>query len=141
VFARVAEAFDTLSRVDKRREYDAALLDDGPEIDVNRLAQAEALFRKGEVLLKMGNFRGALEFLKPAVDLWPNEADYQAGCGWALFRTTPPDAAQARVHLGKAIELAPENPESHHRMSQILQALGEKEAAFEHAARAKMLES
>ena len=55
VFARIARAFEVLSDKDKKALYD----DGGPEpteIDTARLAQAETSFRKGEILLKMGNF-------------------------------------------------------------------------------------
>ena len=29
------------------------------------------------ILLRQGNYRGAIEYLRPAVDLWPEEAAYQ----------------------------------------------------------------
>ena len=101
VFARITEAFGTLSDKGKRALYDAGGRGE-PEIDTAKLAQAEKSFRKGEILLRMGNFQGALEYLESAVDLWPDEPAYQSGLGWALYKQPKPDTARAREHLETA---------------------------------------
>jgi tetratricopeptide (TPR) repeat protein len=128
VFGRVAEAFETLSDATKRAAYDAG--DSGrTEIDTARLAQAETSFRKGEILVKMGNFAGALEYLRPAVELWPEEPAYQAELGWALFRQSRSDATKAREHLEIACEQQPGNAQTLYRLGLVLGSLGETEAS------------
>lgn len=139
VFARIAEAFETLSDPSKKAAYDA----DGrgePEIDTARLAQAETSYRKGEILLRMGNFEGALEFLEPAVELWPEEPAYQSGLGWALYKRPRPDVARAREHLEIAAAQAPDVAVILFRLGVVLRSLGEVEAGDAMVARARALE-
>jgi hypothetical protein len=94
VFAEIAKAHTTLLDPGQRQSYDASL-DGHSEVDANQVAQAEALYRKGEILLRAGNFTGALEFLEAAARLWPEESDYQSALGWALHRRNPPRARSA----------------------------------------------
>ena len=141
VFSHIAEANEILSDAEKRRSYDAAINDEEPEVDVNLLAQAETLYRKSEILSRMGDFRGALEFLRPCVELWPEECAYQSALGWALFKQPKPDLESAREHLERALELDADDPVTHTHLGVLLKELGESERAAELLARAKMLES
>ena len=139
VFAEIGRAYAVLSNVERRREYDASLRGGELGLDAEQIATAETLFRKGEILLRQGNFRGALEFLKPAVDIYPQEADYQNALGWALYKRLPSDPAAARTHLEAALELASEDATVHFRLSVVLRALGEADEAGERLAKAKQL--
>lgn len=139
LFARVAKAYATLSDPEARRNYDAEL-DGHVAADADRLANAEALFRKGEIMLRAGDFRGSLQFLEPAVRLWPEDAAYQSALGWALFKKTPPDNQQAREHLEKAVSLTERDATAHLRLSVVLRDMGDAEAADHHAGRAKQLD-
>ena len=140
VFSRMAEAYEVLTHDQKRADYNAMLDHDGPEVDVDLLAQAETFFRKGEILVRMGDFRGALQFLENAVQLWPEESNYQSTLGWALYKKTPPEAERAKEHLEKALELTPEDAVVHFRLGIVLRALGDGEAAQQALARAKQLD-
>jgi len=128
VFGRIAEAFEILSDATKKAAYDTGGSNE-PEIDTARLAQAETSFRKGEILVKMGNFAGALEYLRPAVDLWPSEPAYQAGLGWALYKQPGSDMAGAREHLEIASSLAPDDAVIMFRLGNVVGALGEARTA------------
>jgi tetratricopeptide (TPR) repeat protein len=128
VFARIAEAFEVLSDPDKRASYDAGG-SEAAEIDTARLAQAEKSFRKGEILVKMGNFAGALEYLEPAVELWPEEPAYQAGLGWALYKQPRSDIARALEHLEIALSQAPDDASVHYRLGVVLRAQGDGDRA------------
>lgn len=128
VFAEIAKAHTTFMDGEQRQSYDA-FLDGHSAVDANQVAQAEALYRKGEVLLRAGNFVGALDFLEAAARLWPEESEYQSALGWALHRKNPPESERAREHLERAIALKGDHAETHQRLGLVLKALGEDEAA------------
>jgi tetratricopeptide (TPR) repeat protein len=140
VFARIAEANATLSDPQRRRDYDAVLEGGGEDVDTARLIQAESLFRKAEILLRGGNFAGALEFLKPCVALWPEDAAYQSATGWAYYKKSPPDPKAAREHLEKAVALDGRDAVSHFRLGMVLRALGDTADAEIALGRAKRLD-
>ncbi len=140
LFARIAQAYQTLSNPKRRQQYDAEAAADGPVTDASRVAQAEALYRKGEVLLKVGNFAGAADFLRPCVELWPDEADYQGALGWALYKKSPSEPEPARTHLERANELRADDPVLLFRLGVVLRKLGEADTAAELLDRAKSLE-
>ncbi len=139
VFARIAEAFETLSDADKKAAYDARGGEEA-EIDTARLAQAETSFRKGEILARMGNFEGALEYLEPAVELWPEEPAYQAGLAWALYKQPKPDTARAAEHFEIALGQAPEDAQIHYRLGLVLRSHGDLQRASELIAKARSLD-
>jgi tetratricopeptide (TPR) repeat protein len=128
VFARLAQAHETLSDPVRRRDYDEGLRG-AQDLEVSRVVQAEALYRKAEVMLRAGNFTAALEFLAPCVQLWPEECAYQSGLGWALYKRTPSDPKTARTHLERAVALDPKDAVAHFRLGLVLRALGDNAAA------------
>lgn len=140
VFGRVSEAFEALTDPDKKAAYDRGVSGE-PEIDTARLAQAETSYRKGEILIKMGNFQGALEYLQPAVDLWPDEPAYQSALGWALYKQLASDTVRARAHLERAHQQTPDDAITMFRFGMVLRALGETETASALIARARSLEA
>ncbi|MBJ22363.1 MAG: DnaJ domain-containing protein [bacterium] len=139
VFARITEAFETLSDPGKKAAHDSGGSDE-PEIDTARLAQAETSYRKGEILAKMGNFDGAREYFEHAVDLWPEEPAYQAEYGWTLYKQPRCDRGRAAHHLEIALGRAPEDAVIHLRLGLVLQADGESARADELIARARAID-
>lgn len=129
VFGEIGKAHAVLSDAKRRRDYDATLDTDSNVLDANLLAQAETLYRKGEVLLRAGNFRGAIEFLEPSVELWPDECAYQSALGWCLYKKMPSETERAREHLEIASRIDPDDGVNLFRLSVVLRALGEDEAA------------
>jgi tetratricopeptide (TPR) repeat protein len=140
VFAEISKAHAVLSDVKRRREYDAALEVDVTDLDAERLARAEMSFRKGEILMRQGNYRGALDYLRPAVELWPDECAYRSALGWALYKKTPPEPEEARVHLEEAARLDPDHGETLLRLSRVLRDLGEEGAARDASERAHRID-
>jgi curved DNA-binding protein CbpA len=129
VFAAIGTAYAAVSNPRKRSEYDASLQDGEPALDAERLANAETLYRKGEILMRSGKFKDAIEFLRPAVQLWPEEADYQDGLGWSLFKKLPPETEAARDHLEKAVALDPAHAQAWFHLSLVLRELGDNDTA------------
>ena len=90
--------------------------------------------------MRVGNFRGALEFLEPAVELWPDEAAYQAALGWALYKKAPPESDRAREHLERALELDPSVAATALHLSVVFKALGDDETSADLLTRARSLD-
>ena len=139
VFAEITKAHGTLSDLRARQSYDA-VLEGHTAIDADQLAQAEMLFRKGEILMKAGNFLDAFELLDAAVSLWPEEAEYHAALAWALQRKTPPESARAVEHFEKAIELGNPTAQWLLRMSYAVKECGDTKRAAQLASDAKQLD-
>jgi tetratricopeptide (TPR) repeat protein len=139
VFAQITRAHEVLSDPERRRLYEEGQAD-MTVVDADRIAEAEAAFRRGDVLLRAGNFRGALELLERAVTLWPEEAEYQAALGWALHRKTPPESERAWQHFERALALGAEQAVWLLRASLAARALGHEGRAGELAARARALD-
>jgi tetratricopeptide (TPR) repeat protein len=137
VFAEIGKAHAVLSDPRRRRDYDSVRGTQSSGLDANRLAQAETLFRKGDVLIRSGNFRGAVEFLRPCVELWPEECAYQSALGWALYKKQPPEVEAAREHLERAIRLDPDDGVTLFRLSVVLRELGDVAGAEAAATRAE----
>jgi tetratricopeptide (TPR) repeat protein len=139
VFAEISKAHATLSEPGRRRDYDDDLRGTGVAgIDANKLANAENMYRKGEILMRQGNFRGAFDFLKPAVELWPDECAYQSALGWVYYKKMPSEPELARQHLERAIALDKDDGVTLFRLGVVLRALGktdEAQAAHERATR------
>ena len=88
----------------------------------------------------MGNFVAALDYLEPAVELWPEEPAYQALLGWALYKQPKSDSKRAREHLAIADEQEPDNAVTLLRLGLVLRSLDEEDAAEDHLARARALD-
>ena len=125
IFTEIGKAYATLTDAERRREYDASLENDRESLDADRLANAETNYRKGEILLRQGNFRGAVDYLRAAVDLWPEEAAYQSALGWALFKKTPSEPEAAREHLEHAVEIDARDEVALSRLATVRRALEE----------------
>ncbi len=140
VFAAIGKAHSVLADPKRRKKYDASLDSDDTDMDAERLAAAETNYRKGEILMRQGNFRGALDFLRPAVELWPDDGTYQASLGWALYKATPSDPVRAREHLERAYQLEPRSAQTAYHLSMVLKALGEVAPAANLLAKAREID-
>ncbi len=89
-------------------------------------------FQKGEVHLKKKEYESALECFKSAMELNPEEGEFQASYGWALSLMNPDDPktrAEARQHLEKAIDLAPRSVTGYYYLGLLLKGCGERDSA------------
>jgi Flp pilus assembly protein TadD len=109
-------------------------------MNAEQIAAAETLYRKGEILLKQGNFRGAIEFLQPAVEIYPEEGDYRHALGWALYKKMPSEPEIAKAHLERAAEISPRDGVVLFRLGVVLRSLGESATAEKLMAEARSLD-
>ncbi len=140
VFAAIGKAHGVLGNPVARRDYDAQLGSDETDFDAERLAAAETNYRKAEILMRVGNFEGALEYLRPAVELWPEEPVYHAALGWSLFKKKPSEVEDARAHLERALELDGRSAQTAYWLSIVLKQLGETVASANLLARAREID-
>ncbi len=138
LFAAIGKAHAVLIHPERRADYDAQR--SAGDIDANALANAEMLYRKGELLMRTGNFQGALEYLTACVELWPDEAAYQSALGWAHYKKLASEPEAARVHLERALELQPNEGIHLFRLGVLLRSLGETERAQQLLERARKLD-
>ena len=74
-----------------------------------RALQAELEFRKGEGALRIHDYPAALAHFGKAVELYPDEGDYSAHYGWALYLCHPDEPSmvgEALDHVKRGLKLA-----------------------------------
>ncbi|MBZ0232533.1 MAG: DnaJ domain-containing protein, partial [Deltaproteobacteria bacterium] len=95
LFARMNEAFTTLTDPDKRHAYtqiqkaggEAAVKarEAATEAAVRRALDAEERFRLGEMALRRQQLEVAVREFQKAIELNPDESDHHAMLGWAMY--------------------------------------------------------
>jgi DNA-binding response OmpR family regulator/tetratricopeptide (TPR) repeat protein len=149
VFERLTEAHRTLRDTTRRRAYLAKLAKaSGDEPPAHRpaapasvagvpagapsAAAARALYETGLEHLRARRHHEAVEALRQAARLVPNEADYRAALGWALFRQAPADARAGRAavaELRRALQIDERNRNAAQRLAEIYAQTGQPELA------------
>ncbi|HVV16929.1 MAG TPA: DUF4388 domain-containing protein [Polyangia bacterium] len=147
MFERLAEARAVLQDPDRRRAYLATL--DGGELvtplaahagDVSRVTPtpetaqtaAAALYQAGLEHLRRRRHHEAVEALRQAARVVPNNADYRAALGWALFRQAPADARAARAaiaELRRATQIDERHRAATQHLAEIYAQTGRSDAA------------
>ncbi|MEW5848898.1 MAG: response regulator [Myxococcota bacterium] len=107
VFARISEAYDVLSKPDKRAEYEAEqkLKAAGATTNLGAIFEAESKFTKAEQLLDRGDFISANKLLDQALELDPKEL-YRAYKAYVGFMAGGRNKAQAPAALKEIDELS-----------------------------------
>ena len=145
VFARINEAFGVLSDPDRRAEYARVLKAGGVAVvqaqaeaaasKVKQVMGGEEAFRQGEAALRRMALVDAVAHFKSAVELSPEEGEYHAMLGWALYVAAAIKAdvlSSARGHLRKAMELRPNSALPHLLLGRIARMEGEATPAINH---------
>ncbi len=112
IFARVADAYRTISDAKLRAEYAAELAagGTGEKVDIAKILAAEEFFQKGTILVKARKFTEAVKLFTEAINASDVEAEYYAWRGWAKFFLYA-DKAEGRVEALKDISIcAKKNP-------------------------------
>jgi DNA-binding response OmpR family regulator/tetratricopeptide (TPR) repeat protein len=155
IFDRLTEAHRTLRDPARRKTYVAKLTrapDDGADTAVDRMdkprpaatpaagasapsnAAARALYDAGLEHLKGRRHHEAVEALRQAARLVPNEADFRAALGWALFRQAPADARAGRAavaELRRALQLNERHRAAAQHLAEIYAQTGQPDLAVQ----------
>lgn len=128
LFFQLGEAYERTRRYDEAAEQFQAVLEIQPE-------NSTAMNYLGYMWADNGeNLQEALELVRRAVALEPNNGAYADSLGWALFRLG--EFEEARRHLERANQLAPEDSTILEHLGDVYVALGETgraREAYEHA--------
>jgi DNA-binding response OmpR family regulator/tetratricopeptide (TPR) repeat protein len=159
IFDKLAEAHRTLRDPTKRKSYLAKLTrsgDDGrDEAPAERgdrarsptpappssasaaspsTTAARALYEVGLDHLRARRHHEAVEALRQAARLVPNEADFRAALGWALFRQAPADARAGRAavaELRRALQLDERHRAAAQHLAEIYAQTGQPDLAVQ----------
>jgi CheY-like chemotaxis protein len=100
--------------------------------EAQRALSAEQEFQRGEARLRVYDWPGALAHFERAVELYPDEGEYLAYCGWAYYLTHGHDAEVFRKSfelLKRGAKLAPERDKPFLFLGKLCQAAGRLEIA------------
>jgi DNA-binding response OmpR family regulator/tetratricopeptide (TPR) repeat protein len=156
IFDRLTEAHRTLRDPARRRAYVAKLTrapeDAGVDAEPERTdrprslaapatatstpsnAAARALYEAGLEHLKGRRHHEAVEALRQAARVVPNEADFRAALGWALFRQAPADARAGRAavaELRRALQLNERHRAAAQHLAEIYAQTGQPDLAVQ----------
>ncbi len=135
LFQILTDAHNTLTNEQKRLEYIEKVMQSGKAEaadDVTRLLAAEGKFQAGEEYLKKRLFAKAVENFKEAIDLYPEEAEYFAYYGWALYQSEPENQEvlkKARDSLATAITKNPKLDKAYLFMGYIYKGINRDDLA------------
>lgn len=94
------------------------------DANVDRMFDAERLFRKGNRALERGDSLGAIQAFERAVQLCPEEGEFLAYLGWSRHCASPQDGeiAFTAIHeLARAVTLAPDLHVAHLLYARVLE--------------------
>jgi tetratricopeptide (TPR) repeat protein len=144
LFARINLAFGVLSDPLRRADYARMLTAGGEEavkkaqVDADviaaRVLKAEETFHRGEMALRRSQFDAARGLFEEAVELNPDEAEYQALLAWATWLCAPDKiqvSAAVQKRLGDAVALSPMCVPAHFYRGQVAKHIGRTQAAIE----------
>lgn len=131
VFAKVNEAYQTLSDETKRQEYtDLVKHGGGTSRDrelIERAMDAGLVFQKGEVMFKKGEYDEAEALVHQAMQADPENLEYRAMLAWIQAHVvgTPPDEHSRKTHYKRQIALLNEVIASDKNFAKALYYRGE----------------
>jgi curved DNA-binding protein CbpA len=135
IFNIISTAHDVLSD-DARRDQYMEELTSGAKRDVSsevsKILSAEGLFQKGEIALRKREYSKAKELFEEAVSLCPEEGEFHAYLGWAMFQSAPKSeeaVRTARDQLNQAISLNPKVDKAYLFLGYIYKAMNYREMA------------
>lgn len=135
IFDRLTEGHRVLRDASRRRAYDAKLERQRPNEIVTGQAStgaARELYDVGMQHLRANRHREAVDALRQAARMLPDQADFRAALGWALFREAPADARAgraARAELLRAIQLDPKNHRARYYLGHFYAQSGQADLA------------
>ena len=145
LFAQINLAFAVLNDAVRRADY-LSVLSRGGESAVRaedaradeiamRVMHAEEAFRRGEMALRRDLIEQALVEFTTAIEMQPNEPEYQAMFVWSKFAAATDKqaiAAQTRQQLTRAAQASTTSPTARFFLGRVERILGREREALAH---------
>jgi CheY-like chemotaxis protein len=128
-------AYEALKDPTRRASYESALEQSalaGVTDDLGRILAAEGRFRRGQKALEKAAFDDAAGHFEEAVKLYPDEGDFHAHLGWALYKGASRDGAKARTaeeHIREGLMRNPRSDKGYLFLGQLMKETGRKAEA------------
>ncbi len=132
IYDLISSAHDTLTDPNERKRYVAELAngEKRPEdADVGKILAAEGKFQRGEDLMRNRQYAEAHKLFREAITLYPEEGEFHAWEGWALFQADPNQAEDAMRAIEQAVTLNPKLDKSYLFLGYIHKATGRPDRA------------
>ncbi len=135
LFNLVSAAHDMLVDTQDRARYEAQLQSGDKSVvssEVSMILTAEGLFQKGEMALRKRDYGKAEEYFRESSRMCPDEGEFHAYLGWAMFQNNPKDESTvvaSRDELSHAISLNPKVDKAYLFLGYIYKAMNYKEMA------------
>jgi curved DNA-binding protein CbpA len=136
VVQALTQAYEVLSSLKQRGEYDRRLTGEGAEIKERRITTilaAERAFNQGTLALRRQQYDQAATHFAEACELFPEEAEYHAYLGWAQFNHKAVPAAEraasAKESIERSLKINPKGDKAYFFLGRILATLGNKDKA------------
>ncbi len=138
------QAFETLSSPSEREKYDRSIEDRAAPS--HAALDADLFAQEAAELIARGELEAARAKLTEAVAVAPDQADYHAQLGWAVFLAESAGeagssvaieraAGRARIHLERAFAIDPESLDGHDFAGRIAALAGDDARALGHLER------
>jgi DnaJ-domain-containing protein 1 len=145
LFAQINTAFGVLTDANKRKEYlavaqrggEAAVKEEESKVEeaAMKILRAEDAFRQGEMALRREQYSQAVQAFTTAVELHPQEPEYQALLAWAKFASASDKAAvasQTRTALSRAADASDTSITARFYLGRVERMLGREKEALSH---------
>jgi curved DNA-binding protein CbpA len=135
LFGLISVAHDVLADSSSRQEYLDSLSSGAKKpvsSEVSKILTAEGLFQKGEMELHKRDYDQAQGYFGQAVQLCPDEGEFHAFLGWAMFQADPKSSdnvRRSRDEINQAIALNPKVDKAYLFLGYIYKAMGYREMA------------
>jgi tetratricopeptide (TPR) repeat protein len=132
VYDLISTAHDTLTDPAEKKRYIAELekgAHQPDDADVGKILAAEGKFQRGEELMRQQHFADAYKLFKEAITLAPEEGEFHAWTGWAMFRAEPARAEDAMRTIEQSINLNPRLDKGYLFLGYIHKATGRPDRA------------
>jgi tetratricopeptide (TPR) repeat protein len=136
VFDRISEAHAAIATVADRKTYAAELSrgrrDSVVEDEGRRALQAEIHFQRGEELVAVRDYEGALFCFGRAMENFPSDGDYRSHYGWCLYLCHSDNEVmlgEALEHCREGVKLAKGREKPYLLLGRLYKAMGKVSAA------------